>query len=163
KVKQLTTALADINSRLSKAPVGSSTRSNLESLRQNSQGQLNTQTGKLNELTTATISAGDIISDARLPEDPTSPDPALNTGAGASRGSATTLVAANVATARARTGSDVVLIGAHLPDSVVDAAPLARMLGVAAMPGLSDLLAGRIGLNRAMQRTPRIPSLRVIT
>jgi len=45
----------------------------------------------------------------------------------------------------------------------VDAAPLARMLGVAAMPGLSDLLAGRIGLHKAMQRTPRIPSLRVIT
>jgi hypothetical protein len=82
---------------------------------------------------------------------------------GASRGSAATLVAANLAAALARTGSDVVLIGAHLPDSVVDAAPLARMLGVAAMPGLSDLLAGRIGLAKAMQRTPRIPSLRVIT
>jgi MinD-like ATPase involved in chromosome partitioning or flagellar assembly len=82
---------------------------------------------------------------------------------GASRGSATTLVAANLAAALARTGSDVVLIGAHLPDSVVDAAPLARMLGVAPMPGLSDLLAGRIGLQKALQRTPRIPSLRVIT
>jgi MinD-like ATPase involved in chromosome partitioning or flagellar assembly len=82
---------------------------------------------------------------------------------GASRGSATTLVAANLAAALARTGSDVVLIGAHLPDSVADAAPLARMLGVAPMPGLSDLLAGRIGLGKAMQRTPRIPSLRVIT
>jgi MinD-like ATPase involved in chromosome partitioning or flagellar assembly len=55
------------------------------------------------------------------------------------------------------------LIGAHLPDSVVDAAPLARMLGVQAMPGLSDLLAGRIGLAKALQRAPRIPSLRVIT
>jgi hypothetical protein len=37
------------------------------------------------------------------------------------------------------------------------------MLGVAAVPGLSDLLAGRVGLARALQRTPRIPSLRVIT
>jgi hypothetical protein len=37
------------------------------------------------------------------------------------------------------------------------------MLGVAPMPGLSDLLAGRIGLQKALQRTPRIPSLRVIT
>jgi Mrp family chromosome partitioning ATPase len=82
---------------------------------------------------------------------------------GASRGSASTLVAANLAAALARTGSDVVLIGAHLPDSVVEAAPLARMLGVSAMPGLSDLLAGRVGLAKAMQRTPRIPSLRVIT
>jgi MinD-like ATPase involved in chromosome partitioning or flagellar assembly len=68
-----------------------------------------------------------------------------------------------LAAALARTGSDVVLIGAHLPDSVVDAAPLARMLGVSAVPGLSDLLAGRVGLARALQRTPRIPSLRVIT
>jgi uncharacterized protein involved in exopolysaccharide biosynthesis/Mrp family chromosome partitioning ATPase len=82
---------------------------------------------------------------------------------GASRGSASTLVAANLAAALARTGSDVILIGAHLPDSVVDAAPLARMLGVSATPGLSDLLAGRAGLARAMQHTPRIPSLGVIT
>jgi hypothetical protein len=37
------------------------------------------------------------------------------------------------------------------------------MLGVSAVPGLSDLLAGRVGLARALQRTPRIPSLRVIT
>jgi Mrp family chromosome partitioning ATPase len=82
---------------------------------------------------------------------------------GASRGPASTLVAANLAAALARTGSDVVLIGAHLPDTVAEAAPLARMLGVSAMPGLSDLLSGRIGLARALQRTPRIPSLRVIT
>jgi Mrp family chromosome partitioning ATPase len=82
---------------------------------------------------------------------------------GASRGSAATLVAANLAAALARTGSNVVLIGAHLPDSMVDAAPLARMLGVSATPGLSDLLAGRVSLARVLQRTPRIPSLRVVT
>jgi len=46
---------------------------------------------------------------------------------------------------------------------VQQTAPLARILGVAAMPGLSDLLSGRIGLARALQRTPRIPALRVIT
>ncbi|MET0495710.1 MAG: Wzz/FepE/Etk N-terminal domain-containing protein [Actinoplanes sp.] len=247
KVKQLTTDLTGINSRLAKSKAGSSDRSNLESLRSNSQNQLNSLTGQLNELTTATVDAGSIISDARVPDSPTSPNAMLNmaTGTmvglllglclaftrerfdrrlrtaadvrdrgriailaalderttpsfddvlqpygpggrvfnrlrnevlaslrtgdqiivvtGASRGSATTLVAANLAAALARTGSDVVLIGAHLPDSVVDAAPLARMLGVSTMPGLSDLLAGRIGLNKAMQRTPRIPSLRVIT
>ena len=83
--------------------------------------------------------------------------------AGASRGPGSTLVAANLAVALARTGSQVVLIGAHLPDSVLAAAPLARMLGVAPVPGLSDLLSGRVGLARALQRTPRIPSLRVIT
>jgi uncharacterized protein involved in exopolysaccharide biosynthesis len=247
KVRQLTASLTTINTRLAAAKPGSSERSNLESLRSNSQNQLNSLTGRLNELTTTTVGAGSIISDARLPDAPTSPNALLNmaTGAmaglllglalafarerldrrvrtaadvrdrarinvlaalderttphfddvlqpygpggrvfnrlrnevlasltpgdqvivvtGASRGSAATLVAANLAAALARTGSDVVLIGAHLPDSVVDAAPLARMLGVAAMPGLSDLLAGRIGLAKAMQRTPRIPSLRVIT
>jgi uncharacterized protein involved in exopolysaccharide biosynthesis/Mrp family chromosome partitioning ATPase len=82
---------------------------------------------------------------------------------GATRGSAATLVSANLAAALARTGSNVVLIGAHLPDSVMDGAPLARMFGVSATPGLSDLLAGRVSLARVLQRTPRIPSLRVIT
>ncbi|MBU2668778.1 lipopolysaccharide biosynthesis protein [Actinoplanes bogorensis] len=247
KIKQLTTTLAGINARLSRATKGSSDESNLLSLRSNSQNQLNGMTGKLNELTTTTIGAGSIISDARLPEQPVSPNPMINiaTGGmlglllglglafvrerydrrlrsandvrdrgrmhvlaalderttphfddvlqpygaggrvfnrlrnevlatlpagdqvivvtGASRGSASTLVAANLAAALARTGNDVVLIGAHLPDSVVEAAPLARMLGVSAVPGLSDLLAGRVGLARALQRTPRIPSLRVIT
>jgi capsular polysaccharide biosynthesis protein len=247
KVKQLTLALAGINKRLANSPVGSSERSNLESLRSNSQNQLNSMTGRLNELTTTTVAAGSIISDAREPDRPTSPNAMLNiaTGAmlglllglllafarqrldrrlrsagdvrdraritvlaalddrttphfddvlqpygpggrvfnrlrnevlaslnsgdqiivvtGASRGSASTLVAANLAAALARTGSDVVLIGAHLPDSMIESAPLARMLSVSAMPGLSDLLAGRVGLTRALQRTPRIPSLRVIT
>jgi uncharacterized protein involved in exopolysaccharide biosynthesis/MinD-like ATPase involved in chromosome partitioning or flagellar assembly len=247
KIKQLTTTLTGINGRLARAAKGSPDESNLQSLRNNSQNQLNSLTGKLNELTTTTVGAGSIISDARLPETPTSPNAMVNlaTGGmlglllgvalafvrerfdrrlrtaadvrdrgrmnvlavlderttphfddvlqpygaggrvfnrlrnevlatlphgdqiivvtGASRGSASTLVAANLAAALARTGSDVVLIGAHLPDSVVDAAPLARMLGVSAVPGLSDLLAGRVGLARALQRTPRIPSLRVIT
>jgi capsular polysaccharide biosynthesis protein/Mrp family chromosome partitioning ATPase len=247
KVRQLTTTLTGINARLARSARGSSDESNLQSLRANSQNQLNGLTGKLNELTTTTVGAGSIISDARLPESPTSPNAMINiaTGGmvglllgvalafvrerfdrrlcsatdvrdrgrmnvlaalderttphfddvlqpygaggrvfnrlrnevlatlrpgdqiivvtGASRGSASTLVAANLAAALARTGSDVVLLGAHLPDSVVDAAPLARMLGVAAVPGLSDLLAGRVGLARALQRTPRIPSLRVIT
>jgi Mrp family chromosome partitioning ATPase/capsular polysaccharide biosynthesis protein len=247
KVKQLTTTLTGINARLSRAVKGSPDESNLQSLRNNSQNQLNGLTGRLNELTTTTVGAGSIISDARLPDTPTSPNPMINlaTGGmiglllgvalafirerfdgrlrsatdvrdrgrvnvlaaldertsphfddvlqpygpggrvfnrlrneilatlrpsdqvivvtGASRGPAATLVSANLAAALARTGSDVVLIGAHLPDSVVDAAPLARMLGVSAVPGLSDLLAGRVGLARVLQRTPRIPSLRVIT
>jgi Mrp family chromosome partitioning ATPase/capsular polysaccharide biosynthesis protein len=247
KIKQLTTALTGINSRLARTLRGSPDEGNLLSLRNNSQNQLNGLTGRLNELTTTTVGAGAIISDARLPDTPSSPNPMVDlaTGGmagvllgaalaflrdrfdrrlrsvadvrdrgrvhvlavlderttphfddvlqpygaggrifnrlrneilatlspsdqvivvtGASRGSAATLVAANLAAALARTGSDVVLIGAHLPDSVVDAAPLARMLGVSAVPGLSDLLAGRVGLARALQRAPRIPSLRVIT
>jgi len=247
KIKQLTGALTMINSRLAATASGSSDRSNLESLRSNSQNQLNALTDRLNDLTTTTVGAGSIISDARLPDRPTSPNTLLDVAAGgmaglllglalgfarerldrrlrsaadvrdragltvlaalnertlpgfddvlqpygaggrifnrlrnevlaslgegrqvivvtgASRGAATTLVAANLAAALARTGSDVVLIGAHLPDSVNQATPLARMLGVNPMPGLSDLLAGRITLSRALQRTARIPSLRVIT
>ncbi|GIF12400.1 lipopolysaccharide biosynthesis protein [Actinoplanes teichomyceticus] len=246
KVKQLTGTLTGINARLAVAPRGSSTESNLQSLRNNSQNQLNSLTGRLNELTTTTVGGGSIISDARMPDEPSSPNTLLDiaTGAmigllaglalaylrerfdrrlvtavdvrdrgrvpvlaalderttphfddvlqpygpggrvfnrlrnevlaslapgdriivvtGTSRGSASTLVAANLAAALARTGSDVVLIGAHLPDSVIDTAPLARMLGVAAVPGLSELLAGRVTLDRTLQRTPRIPSLRVI-
>jgi uncharacterized protein involved in exopolysaccharide biosynthesis/Mrp family chromosome partitioning ATPase len=247
KVRQLTTVLTGINAKLAVAPKGSSTESNLQSLRNNSQNQLNSLTGRLNELTTTMVGGGSIISDSRLPEEPTSPNAWLNIGTGGmlglllglglaylrerfdrrlvtpndvrdrgrvpvlaalderstphfddvlqpygpggrvfnrlrnevlaamhsddriivvtgtSRGSASTLVAANLAAALARTGSEVVLIGAHLPDSVIDAAPLARMFGVSAMPGLSDLLAGRVSLSRALQRTPRIPSLRVVT
>ncbi|MEV6343486.1 Wzz/FepE/Etk N-terminal domain-containing protein [Actinoplanes sp. NPDC051851] len=247
KVRQLTTALTSINAKLAIAKRGSAIESNLLSLRNNSQNQLNNLSGKLNELTTTTVGGGSIISDARLPDAPSSPNTMLDiaTGAmigllvglamaylrerfdrrlvtaadvrdrgrvpvlaalderttphfddvlqpygpggrifnrlrnevlatldasdqvivvtGTSRGSASTLVAANLAAALARTGSEVVLIGAHLPDSVVDAAPLARMLGVTATPGLSELLAGRVGLARALQQTARIPSLRVIT
>jgi Mrp family chromosome partitioning ATPase/capsular polysaccharide biosynthesis protein len=247
KVRQLTTVLTGINAKLAVAAKGSSTESNLQSLRNNSQNQLNSLTGRLNELTTTMVGGGSIISDSRLPEEPTSPNAWLNIGTGGmlglllglglaylrerfdrrlvtpndvrdrgrvpvlaalderstphfddvlqpygpggrvfnrlrnevlaamhsddriivvtgtSRGSASTLVAANLAAALARTGSEVVLIGAHLPDSVIDAAPLARMFGVSAMPGLSDLLAGRVSLSRALQRTPRIPSLRVVT
>jgi uncharacterized protein involved in exopolysaccharide biosynthesis/Mrp family chromosome partitioning ATPase len=247
KVRQLTTMLAGINGKLAAAAKGSSAEGNLQSLRNNSQNQLNSLTGRLNELTTTMVGGGSIISDSRLPEEPTSPNAWLNIGTGGmlglllglglaylrerfdrrlvtpndvrdrgrvpvlaalderstphfddvlqpygpggrvfnrlrnevlasldpddqvivvtgtSRGSASTLVAANLAAALARTGSEVVLIGAHLPDSVIDAAPLARMFGVSAMPGLSDLLAGRVSLSSALQRTPRIPSLRVIT
>ncbi|GIF65952.1 chromosome partitioning protein [Asanoa ishikariensis] len=83
--------------------------------------------------------------------------------AGASRGVASTLVAANLAAAMARSGSEVLLLGAHLPDSMVDAAPLARLFGVGATPGLGDVLTGKVPLRAAVQRAPRVPSLRVIT
>ena len=82
---------------------------------------------------------------------------------GASRGAAATLVAANLAAAMARAGAEVVLVGAHQPDSLQDAAPLARLFGVAATPGLSDVLAGKVALSEALQRAPRVPSLHVIT
>ncbi|MDI1460386.1 lipopolysaccharide biosynthesis protein [Catellatospora sp. KI3] len=82
---------------------------------------------------------------------------------GASRGPAATLVAANLAAALSRTGAEVVLIGAQVPDTLAESAPLAQLLGVAPTPGLSDLLAGRVNLAEATQRAARTPSLHVIT
>ncbi|GIJ44793.1 hypothetical protein Val02_16790 [Virgisporangium aliadipatigenens] len=83
--------------------------------------------------------------------------------AGASRGSVSTVVAANLAAAFARTGGQTVLVSAHLPDSASDLAPVTKLLGVKADPGLSDVLAGRVSLSRAVQRAPRQPRLTVIT
>jgi Mrp family chromosome partitioning ATPase len=83
--------------------------------------------------------------------------------AGASRGAASTVVAANLAAAFARTGAETVLVCAHLPDSQVDTASVNRMLGVRAVPGLSDVLAGRFSLSSATQRAPRHPNLSVVT
>jgi Mrp family chromosome partitioning ATPase len=82
---------------------------------------------------------------------------------GASRGPAATGVAANLAAALARTGTNVVLIGAHAPDSLMDPMPLARLMGVSPAPGLSDVLAGRANLGEVTQRAARNPTLRVIT
>ncbi|WP_432831733.1 lipopolysaccharide biosynthesis protein [Dactylosporangium sp. CA-092794] len=83
--------------------------------------------------------------------------------AGASRGAVSTVVAANLAAAFARTGAETVLVCAHLPDSLVDTASVHRMLGVRAVPGLSDVLAGRFSLSSATQRAPRHPNLSVVT
>jgi capsular polysaccharide biosynthesis protein/Mrp family chromosome partitioning ATPase len=83
--------------------------------------------------------------------------------AGASRGAASTVVAANLAAAFARTGSETVLVCAHLPDSLVETASMNRMLGVRAVPGLSDVLAGRVPLRNATQRASRQPCLGVVT
>ncbi|HYN97527.1 MAG TPA: Wzz/FepE/Etk N-terminal domain-containing protein, partial [Pilimelia sp.] len=247
KVKQLNEALVKVNNRLAAVSDESSERPNLESQRTTSINQINNLSGKLNQLTTATVSAGKIISDAPLPIAPSKPDRTLNLASGAmvglltglavaalrerldrrvrraidverragvavlaelnprtaprfddvlppygpggrvfnrlrnevlaglepgakllvvtgaSQGPTSTLVAANLAAALARTGNEVVLVGAHLPETVVDAAPLARILGVSATPGLSDLLAGRVSIADAAQRAARIPYLRVIT
>ncbi|HKD99290.1 MAG TPA: Wzz/FepE/Etk N-terminal domain-containing protein [Micromonosporaceae bacterium] len=82
---------------------------------------------------------------------------------GASRGNASTLVAANLAAALARGGRDVVLVSARMPESLVETVPGPRMLGVAATPGLSDVIAGKVPLETATQRAPRNPWLSVIT
>jgi Mrp family chromosome partitioning ATPase len=82
---------------------------------------------------------------------------------GASRGPASTLVAANLAAAFSRTGSETAMVAAHLPDSLLDTAPVSKLLDVAAVPGLSDVLAGRVELDNAIQRPPRHPRLQVVT
>ncbi|OLB82241.1 MAG: hypothetical protein AUI14_00995 [Actinobacteria bacterium 13_2_20CM_2_71_6] len=64
---------------------------------------------------------------------------------GASPGLAATLVAANLAAALARSGAEVVLVCAD------PAAEPAAMLGVAPAPGLSDVLAGKVALDKAIQ------------
>ena len=79
----------------------------------------------------------------------------------ASLGSAT--VATNLAAALARTGSEVALVCANPPARLFGTPPVARMLGVCALPGLSDVLAGRVELREALQSTPCLPSLRIIT
>jgi capsular polysaccharide biosynthesis protein/Mrp family chromosome partitioning ATPase len=81
---------------------------------------------------------------------------------GASGGPSSAVVAANLATALARTGSEVVLVGAHHPELLVGLAPLAAMVGVLPTPGLSDVVAGRTPLAAAIQRAPRTPHLRVL-
>jgi uncharacterized protein involved in exopolysaccharide biosynthesis/Mrp family chromosome partitioning ATPase len=82
---------------------------------------------------------------------------------GAGSGGSSALVSANLAAALARAGSEVVLICAHLPESIVEADSITRMLGVAATPGLHDVLAGDVPLEVVAQRAPRTPWLRVIT
>ncbi|MBB5871606.1 capsular polysaccharide biosynthesis protein/Mrp family chromosome partitioning ATPase [Allocatelliglobosispora scoriae] len=267
KVKQLNGQLGTINARLDETAKSTPTQETLETQRSTVLTQLNQLTGQLNQLTTATVSAGRIISDAGLPNRSVKPDVMINlaTGAmagllgglglaalrqrldrrcrrrsdvsrradvpvlaeipgkarlrfddifapndlggrtfnrlrnevlaaltqgggerapqgapgsaapgdgrsgarvlvvtGASRGTASTVVASNLAAALARTGSDVILVGARQPESMVGLAPLARLVGVAPTPGLSDVITGRCSLDTAIQRAPRLPSLRVL-
>ncbi len=82
---------------------------------------------------------------------------------GASRGNAASVVAANLASALARTGSEVILVCAQLPDSLALATPTSRLLGVAPVPGLAEILAGKVSPDEGIQQAPRNPWLRVVT
>jgi Mrp family chromosome partitioning ATPase len=84
---------------------------------------------------------------------------------GAAPGAASTLVAANLAAAFARADNDVVLVGASVPDldSAERTITLAALFDLADIPGLTDVLAGRTSLARAVQRAARTPRLQVIT
>ena len=85
---------------------------------------------------------------------------------GVAPGPASTLVAANLAAAFARADGDVVLVGASpadLPALPRSVPTLAGIFDTADIPGLSDVLAGRTTLARAVQVAPRYPRLRLIT
>lgn len=78
-------------------------------------------------------------------------------------GAGSSLVAGNLAASLSRSGRDVIVVGARVPDNVAAAGPLTRLLGVADTPGLSEVLAGRVAATDALQRAPRHPRLRAMT
>lgn len=78
----------------------------------------------------------------------------------AAPGPAGVVVAANLAAAFARADNDVVLVGAGAPRHELT---LAALFDVADIPGLTDVLAGRIPLARAVQPVGRYPRLRIVT
>ncbi len=82
---------------------------------------------------------------------------------GVSPGLGATVVAANLAAALARAGHGVVLVGANAPEIGAEVIPLSRLFDVADIPGLTDVLAHRASLFRALQRAPLLPGLRVVT
>jgi Mrp family chromosome partitioning ATPase len=82
---------------------------------------------------------------------------------GVSPGLGATVVAANLAAALARAGHGVVLVGANVPEIGAEVIPLSRLFDVADIPGLTDVLAHRASLFRALQRAPLLPGLRVVT
>jgi hypothetical protein len=71
------------------------------------------------------------------------------------------VVAASLAGAFARADTEVVLVGANAPEPGTP--PLSQLFDVADIPGLSDVLSGRVALPAALQRAARLPRLRVIT
>ena len=71
------------------------------------------------------------------------------------------MVAASLAGAFARADTEVVLVGANAPEPGTP--PLSQLFDVADIPGLSDVLSGRVALPAALQRAARLPRLRVIT
>jgi Mrp family chromosome partitioning ATPase len=81
----------------------------------------------------------------------------------ANPGSASTIVAANLAAALARADNEVVLVGANVPEIGAEALVLSQTFDVGDIPGLTDVLAGRASLSRAVQRAPRTPRLRIVT
>ena len=79
--------------------------------------------------------------------------------AGVATGSASSIVTANLAAALARSGETATAVSTHPGGGVSN---VASLLGTRPVPGLSDVLADRVGFDAAVQRAARQPSLTVI-
>lgn len=79
--------------------------------------------------------------------------------AGVAAGSASSVVAANLAAALARAGDTVTAVATHPNGGRVT---LVSLLGTPAVPGLADVFGGRVGLDDAVHRAARQPNLTVI-
>lgn len=241
KIGELDSALAEINERLAHTHPDAPATTHLDSQRTAVSTQLGAMSSRLNELTTATVSAGQVISQARTPSEPARPHAATYLGGGAAiglvfgiiaaavadrttrrirrprdltrrlglpvaatlatagaRGAAdrryeivaaptvagqvidrlrnevlasttgqvilvtsavggpgSTYVAGNLAASLARSGHDVIVVGARAPDHVAAPDPLTRLFGIPATPGLSEVLAGRVAAAEALHPSPR--------
>ena len=79
--------------------------------------------------------------------------------AGVAAGSASSIVTANLAAALARSGESTAAVATHPGGGTIS---VVSLLGTRPVPGLSDVFADRVGLNKAVQRAARHPSLTVI-
>ncbi|MPZ27109.1 MAG: lipopolysaccharide biosynthesis protein [Micromonosporaceae bacterium] len=94
--------LADLNQRLAQTATSTAAAVNLDSQRGMVASQMNSLTDRLNALTTATVSPGTVISEARLPEQPSRPEPAVVLASGAALGLVAGLGAAGLGERLAR-------------------------------------------------------------
>lgn len=99
---ELDDRLTRLNTRLAGTEPGSSAAADLDSQRGTLASQVNGLTDRLNALATATVSPGTVISEARLPDQPSRPAPAVVLASGAALGLVAGLGAAGLAERLAR-------------------------------------------------------------
>jgi Mrp family chromosome partitioning ATPase len=129
KIEELNSSLTEVNERLLGALPDSSVEANLLSRHATVTSQLNTMTGRLDELVTATVAAGTVISEARLPTHPSAPQPAIILASGAALGLVVGVGAAGLSERLARR--------VHRPGDV------SRRLGLPVLAALSPATAPR--------------------
>lgn len=77
RIDELNEALTEVNERLATATPGTAAAADLETRRGTLTHQLGSLAGRLNELSTTTVSGGTVISEARTPTEPGGPPPAM--------------------------------------------------------------------------------------